>query len=143
MDSAHYGLCKNVLLLLHIRFKNISGPTRWKSDENMLSSEMITNGNNISHQKEGKFRTSFLRGKKNTWVNMLLLQEMMQFFQIIFFLLWKSVKIVILLSILRYPNYFSTKNYLINPYLASQNSQNYISNRRVHYFPDILYFLPK
>ena len=61
------GLCKNVLLL-HIRFENISGPTRWKSDENMLSSEMITNGNNISHQKEGKFRTSFLRGKKNTWV---------------------------------------------------------------------------
>ena len=47
----------------------ISAPTRWKSDENMLSSEMITNGNNISQQKEGKFRTSFLRGKKNTWVN--------------------------------------------------------------------------
>ena len=47
----------------------ISAPTRWKSDENMLSSEMITNGNDISHQKEGKFRTSFLRGKKNTWVN--------------------------------------------------------------------------
>ena len=37
----------------------------------MLSSEIITNGNNISHQKEGKFRTSFLRGKKNTWVNLL------------------------------------------------------------------------
>ena len=43
-------------------------PTRWKSDDNMLNSEIGQNGNEANNQKVRRTGSSFLRGKKNTWV---------------------------------------------------------------------------